>query len=855
MAIINLGHLSAYALTLSGLQDYYYRSTPGDKPYAAFPQAYKYKKKKNNKEYRKTGYPNAWINQENTYLDLSAIAGDQAKGLPVKTIFEDKDEQTLKYLWQWIQVSGTEAEKDSGDQDGNYGKYDALMHHPDEYNEKVSGYNYGSNMKKFEITNFEPASITTTGLQNINTQNLNAYGIDENGNITGEFPTINWDTHVTEGDFAVDSNWQPTEAPSVEAPDGSIYQTSITTPVFGNAELLFYMGGSMSSSVGFSSTTGSSTTTSNGTSQDNMFGIGFEAGQAAGDEGGWQFMGSASFEHAWGKTWERVDYVSFSETISSVQGVEIESGFSVTINPGISIYVEQTTGDSQYSGESNDDYIIEAGDTVYIAVQASEGSYNNEFAIPWIYTDSVQDVVLGSNTPNNSTTLLPHTKKLGGKVRSGYPYATARTLSNQIGIIGQYGLDYDYFDVVMNSPSSSSLIEVQGNNLLVNGATSANTIVVSDYEVIIAITPPSNSASAKMRSAKELNIKKKFKQSIKDDNIKTMLTPKMISKRNYSILDLNQIRQDRVRLAKDEGRAPNSPGYYITKENDKKGQVIILSTENNIVDLQKSKHDQSIIAIGKKDRIALGNGNDLVDTSGAKGYASAYTGDGNDTVYSGKGDYISTSKGNDQIIALAQSYIDSGEGKDNIAFKNKAMARVSNFQPGNDILQKFTANKKEKLLDGRNFNLSEIATSRGRTYMVADKKGRAAGIISLDDKHLMSNDNAKLNLALRQKDFSIDADDLLIGYFDSKFKEKIGNKAKELFENKGFADRTLYYHADNKKHRREFIANLQEIMEFVYDRNNVKAAIQSASEQNNWEGNNYPWLNIFESSIEILADL
>ncbi len=119
----------------------------------------------------------------------------------------------------------------------------------------------------------------------------------------------------------------------------------------------------------------------------------------------------------------------------------------------------------------------------------------------------------------------------------------------------------------------------------------------------------------------------------------------------------------------------------------------------------------------------------------------------------------------------------------------------------------------------------------------------------------MSNDDAKLNLALRQKDLKINKDDLINGYFDANLKERIGNQAKDLFENKGFADRDLYYQTNNKKHRRQFLANLQETLEFVYDSKDVETAIQSASEQSDWKGNDYPWLSIFESSIEKLADM
>ena len=864
MAILNLEDLSAYALTIEGLEDYYNKST--NAPYAAFPQAYKYTTKSKtawggNKtnHYDKTGYPNAWIDQSNTYLDLSAADGPNASKVSVESIFKDKVQQDLTYLWQWIQKGGTGTQ---GDSTGTPGEFDALMYFPESYNSKVSGFDYTNNMNSFGISDYGPASITTTGLTSIDIGYLETYGVDDNGDSTGNKPTVDWNTDVTNpGDSTVDYNWQPTASPSETAPGGLVYQTALTTPVYDGAPITYYLGGAMTSDIDFSNTNGSSTSTSKGGSS--SWGISGTVGYVPPEEEG-GITASVSAQYAYSNTWDTVQEVDYSETSSVSAGIEIEAGFSVTIEPTPSskiqsgmTNVQQSSGESGYGAdnaeqEQENSYVIDAGDEVYMATQASNGSYNNDFATPWIYEGSVSDVVLGSNTPNNSTV------KLDGWEISGQqssPVATPRTLSNQIGIIGQYGLDYDYFDVVMDSASSNSLIEVQGNNLLVYGATSATTVVASDFEVLITVTPPSNDVSSRMRSAREFSIKKQIKKSLKDDNVKTLIDPKTISKNNTSILDLNQIRQNRVNHAKADGRPANYPGYHITKENDQKGQVIILSTEHNIVDLENSRNDQSIIAVGKKDRISLGNGNDLVDTSGAKGFSSAYTGKGHDTVYSGKGDYISTSKGNDQIIALGQSYIYSGTGKDNIAFKNKAMAIVSDFQPGDDILQKISPNKSGKLLDGSKFNLSEIATSRGRTYLVTNKKGKTSGIISLDDKYILSNDDAKLNLALRQKDLKINKDDLINGYFDANPKERIGNQAKDLFENKGFADRDLYYQTNNKKHRRQFLANLQETLEFVYDSKDVETAIQSASEQSDWKGNDYPWLSIFESSIEKLADM
>ena len=235
----------------------------------------------------------------------------------------------------------------------------------------------------------------------------------------------------------------------------------------------------------------------------------------------------------------------------------------------------------------------------------------------------------------------------------------------------------------MDSPSSSSIIGVEGNDLLVNGATSANTVVASDYVVIITVTPPSDSSSSRSASRREIDIEEQLENSFAAKNVKTQLKPEILSESTTSVLDLNQMRTDRVDAT--DGRP--QCGYHVTLDQDQKHQAIILSSEYNIIDLAKSKHDQVIVGVGKRDRIQLGKGDDVVDVSGAKGSSSAYTGKGNDTVYSGKGDFINTDKGDDQIIALGRSFVNSGPGQDNHAIKNKAMATISSFTPGDDILQ------------------------------------------------------------------------------------------------------------------------------------------------------------------------
>ena len=192
MAILDLNALSAYSLTMKGLVDYYNaqeinESTENDFdkiPFGAFPQNYAYKKKKGG-HFKKTAYPNAWLDQKHSYINISAVAGDSAKELPVKDLFEIKDEQKLKYLWQWIEKCG-ENNFDNSNK-GEYGDYDAKVYKPKFYDSKVADYKYGSHMKNFKLKAYEPASLTTTGLRDIDISNLDPFGIDENGEITGLF--------------------------------------------------------------------------------------------------------------------------------------------------------------------------------------------------------------------------------------------------------------------------------------------------------------------------------------------------------------------------------------------------------------------------------------------------------------------------------------------------------------------------------------------------------------------------------------------------------------------------------------------------------------------------------------------
>ena len=252
-------------------------------------------------------------------------------------------------------------------------------------------------MNSFGITDWGPASITTTGLTAINTNNLAVYGVNDDGNPNGAEPTVDWNTDVTAGnDSTNDPNWQPTDAPSESAPGGGIYQVSVGTYVYDGIPMTFYLGGSFTSEIEYSNTQGSSTSSSTGGSSN--WGISGTIGYVPPSETG-GVEASVSAQYGYTNTWETVKEVDYSETTGVSAGIEIESGFSVTIQPGASTDVSQTDGESEYTGDQ-DNYVIEAGDYVYMAVQASQGSYNDDFATPWIYTGSV-NVVLDSNTPNS----------------------------------------------------------------------------------------------------------------------------------------------------------------------------------------------------------------------------------------------------------------------------------------------------------------------------------------------------------------------------------------------------------------------------------------------------------------------
>ena len=859
MAILDLNAFSAYSLTMKGLVDYYNaqeinESTDNDHdkiPFGAFPQNYAYKKK-NGGHYKKTAYPNAWLDQNHSYINISAAAGDSASELSVKDLFEIKDEQGLTYLWQWIKTSGEQGPHNSAE--GNYGDYDAKVYKPKFYDSKVTDYKYGSHMKQFILKAYEPASLTTTGLRDIDISKLDAFGIDDNGEITGEEPTVNWEKHSTYIDDYVDPNWRPTETPSARTPYGSAYQTSMTKTIFGNEKIRFNVGGSMTSGTTFSQTNGTVDTKNKTNQLMNSWKI--EGGWVPPEHSGGKWI-TVGYQGALTQTTENISEVNFSETTSYAEGVEIESGFTVTVDPGIGMDFALTAGDGNFS-TSSEEYIINIGDEVTISVQASRGEHNYNFAVPWIYKGSVSEVKLGSNTPNNSARLLPNTNSKGGHVRHEYTAAKPRVMSDQIGKIGQYSLDYDYFDVVMSSPSSSSLIEVQDNNLKVNGYTNADTVVAFDYQVITQINPSNSSNSQLSDEKQETNISEQIEQGFSSKNVETKLNHNVLNKSIQSILDLNQIRTDRVSAALAEDKPHNFPGYNVTSEHDSQDQLIILSSEYDSVDFGESKNDHVVIGVGKRDRIQLGLGDDIVDLSESDGFSSAYTAEGDDIVYGGEGDFINTNSGNDHIITLGRSFVDSGSGSDDHAIRKGAMATLINFVPGDDIIQHYKTSGQQNIRSGTNFVLSEISSSGGRTYSVANKKGDESAILSLHRDHLMNNNDAKLNLALRQKGGFLKKNHLRhfreTGYFKSSVLEEAGDIAKKRFEKSGFADRDLYFNHNSKADIKKFFSQMRDVFTQSFDRDDVMGVLSTVKSNNDWNSN-YPWLDVFNTSLGVLSDL
>ena len=186
------------------------------------------------------------------------------------------------------------------------------------------------------------------------------------------------------------------------------------------------------------------------------------------------------------------------------------------------------------------------------------------------------------------------------------------------------------------------------------------------------------------------------------------------------------------------------------------------------------------------------------------------------------------------------------------------MATISDFTPGDDILQSFKPKGSTQIKSGKKFTLASIASSRGRTYSVRTKDGETSAILSMHEDHLMNNQDAKLNLALRQeKPFNKQQLNQFKtnGYFDSLLLEEVGDKAKQDFERKGFANRGLYFNHENKKDVKKFVSNMEDILAHSFDRTDVKEVLSMVNKENDWKDSNYPWLNVFETSLSRLTDM
>ena len=106
----------------------------------------------------------------------------------------------------------------------------------------------------------------------------------------------------------------------------------------------------------------------------------------------------------------------------------------------------------------------------------------------------------------------------------------------------------------------------------------------------------------------------------------------------------------------------------------------------------------------------------------------------------------------------------------------------------------------------------------------------------MHEDHLMNNHNAKLNLAPSEKPFSKQHEQFKTnGYFDSSLLEEVGNKAKQDFERKGFADRGLYFNRENKKDVKKFASNIEDVLAHSFDRTDVKEVLSMVNKQNDWK--------------------
>jgi hypothetical protein len=483
-----------------------------------------------------------------------------------------------------------------------------------------------------------------------------------------------------------------------------------------------------------------------------------------------------------------------------------------------------------------------------------------------MYTGKVSEVIFTPvyyNQTNPAPTTPPpiptgfYTTRGGSQ--TGFVTQTETKVSNEIGAIGSWAWEYDFDSIVMGSSAYFPMINVEGNNLVVNGASTATSNLSYSFYITQTITAPTASAQAVSRQAVStqdiafasvqpsvFNVGGEL--NVGGEHLKTAVDLP------GNTVHLKNIHQQRVEAAQSQGKQYNFPGYRVDERHDQPGTLHILSPEPDVVKFNESQNDHVIISQGKLDKISTGFGHDIVDLSAGAGSNSAYTGDGNDLIYVSNDDYVESGKGDDRIVAIGSASVFTGEGKDDIAIKNGAEAVVADFVPGTDQLSQYFTPGISGISDSSGLNLSSIARSRGKSFHVWSASSEHSAILHLEDDSVLSIPQAKLNLALRDQGLLAE---LISSHQQTDTSNEFRTKLSEFMDNavqnflsEGFGNRELYYQ-DTESDKQEYQQALISLLSIDYDPQSALAAVEEAMSETDWT-NNLAWYEVYNTAAKNL---
>jgi hypothetical protein len=772
MAKIDINEFATYGLMAQSLDAYF--NNAGDQSYTppgGFHQNYHMKTKK--KKYNKDTVPNAWADPNST-LQFNA-QGSGAKG--VINDFLNKDENTLKYFWQWAHQYG-------GDQPTNTETSNPAIIQMSPWNggNAIPQFKYTSN--KFDWINwYDQINMWSSGDKNIDSSNVQQLALDQTDNLEV--------TGITYGNYTEDYNSEP----SSTGQSSSDFSTSVTFTAIVNKEEEINVAGAYESSI----TNTASTTTETSTTDTQEFGLGVDVSyeQQTGipdvSQTTVQYGLSANYDQSWSQT----DTFSYSEETSTTDTEGGSISYSSTITPTAADDTDAVSIDVDGSK-----YIIEGGDNVTINTTFSKGIYYANLSAPYLLDGTVGNFTLATLSQIGDALYTD------AFTSQSTPVAGPQTIASNIGNAAKWATEYDW-----QSPfkvSSDTVIEQYSKDdsqAYVENASTATTGAGAYFIINTYINGVLIEGSA--RTARKSGKDQRFPQEVSNRlNLLGFDVPSGFD--DYKVHDLQQLSLDKIeRLQLSPDQAQKLPGYYIDQSTNR-NSIVVLPDKTNYVDLSDSRARNLIVSEKGGGIIKTGKKNDIVMTNSGS-TQTITTGKGSDTIYSlGDGDNVNSGSGSDKVYALgSHAFIDLGMGdNESVLLGDSTRINLFNFKPGSSRLGKSKLSNTNDRVDNfskNNFKLSE--TLSNDEFAIENADGNKIGYLTLRDNHGASAGSLWIDYAMKLKNgtlmdsLSNNRDELTLSkkdvtrtslgsYLGSVIRDDLESLAldgKEDFMKKGFA--------------------------------------------------------------------